>query len=227
MYQIILADSQAIFRSGTAKLLAVDEDFRIVGQCTEVERMMHAIATFPGAIVLVASSLYPDMGRLRMMLESAGSRAIVIAEDNESAGTYLQQGFQGVLFRHATGTELMQCVRRVAAGNTWEPPQLTIAEVPESDMVGTRVLDRLTPKETRIVALIVQGCKNREIALRLKTTEQVIKNYLRSVFDKTGVSDRLELALFTLHHRVLAKMATEMGSRLEAEEQQAPPLAAA
>jgi DNA-binding NarL/FixJ family response regulator len=94
-------------------------------------------------------------------------------------------------------------------------------------MVGTRVLDRLTPKETRIVALIVQGCKNREIALRLKTTEQVIKNYLRSIFDKTGVSDRLELALFTLHHRVLAKMATEMGSRLEAEEQQAPPLAAA
>ncbi len=51
--------------------------------------------------------------------------------------------------------------------------------------------DRLTPKEMRIVALIVQGCKNREIALRLKTTEQVIKNYLRSIYDKTGVSDRL------------------------------------
>jgi DNA-binding NarL/FixJ family response regulator len=190
--------------------------------------MMHTIATFPGAIVLFASSLHPDMGRLRMMLESAGSRAIVIAEHNESgAGAYLQQGFRGVLFRNSTGTELVQCVRRVAAGNTWEPPQLAIAEVPEYDMVGTRVLDRFTPKEIRIVALIVQGCKNREIAFRLKTTEQVIKNYLRSIFDKTGVSDRLELALFTLHHRVLAKMAKEMGSTLEAEEQQAPPSAVA
>jgi hypothetical protein len=55
----------------------------------------------------------------------------------------------------------------------------------------------------------------------------VIKNYLRSVYDKTGVSDRLELALFTLHHRVLAKMAADMGSKLEAEEQQASPSAVA
>jgi hypothetical protein len=49
----------------------------------------------------------------------------------------------------------------------------------------------------------------------------VIKNYLRSIYDKTGVSDRLELALFTIHHRVLAQAAAEMGTRLEAEEQQA------
>ena len=78
------------------------------------------------------------------------------------------------------------------------------------------------------MALIVQGCKNREIAMRLKTTEQVIKNYLRSIYDKTGVSDRLELALFTIHHRVLAQAAAEMGNKLEAEEQaQAAPTAVA
>jgi DNA-binding NarL/FixJ family response regulator len=92
---------------------------------------------------------------------------------------------------------------------------------PQEDMVGTRVRDRLTPKEMRIVALIVQGCKNREIAVRLKTTEQVIKNYLRSIYDKTGVGDRLELALFTIHHRVLAQAAAEVGNKLEAEEQAA------
>jgi DNA-binding NarL/FixJ family response regulator len=111
-------------------------------------------------------------------------------------------------------------VRRVAAGDTWKPLQPAIAEVPEDDMVGTRVLQLLKPKEIRIVALIIQGCSNREIALRLKTTEQVIKNCLRSIFDKTGVSDRLELALFIIRHRVLAQMAWEMGNRLEAEEQQ-------
>jgi DNA-binding NarL/FixJ family response regulator len=99
---------------------------------------------------------------------------------------------------------------------------LMIPESPEEDLVGTRVRDRLTPKEMRIVALIVQGCKNREIAMRLKTTEQVIKNYLRSIYDKTGVSDRLELALFTIHHRVLAQAAAEMGNKLEAEAQSAP-----
>jgi DNA-binding NarL/FixJ family response regulator len=227
MNKIILADSQAIFRAGTAKVLAMDEDLRIIAQCADLERMLHAITTFPGAIVLFAGSLRPDVGRLRMMLEAAGSRAIVIAENSESAGSYLHMGFKGVVFRNVTGSALVECVRRVAAGDIWVPPQLAIAEIPEEDMVGTRVRDRLTPKEMRIVALIVQGCKNREIALRLKTTEQVIKNYLRSIYDKTGVSDRLELALFTIHHRVLAQAAAEMGSRLEAEEQQAAPTAVA
>ena len=75
----------------------------------------------------------------------------------------------------------------------------------EIDSVGARVRLRLTPKEMEIVALIVQGYKNKQIALQLGTTEQVIKNYLRSVYDKTGVSDRLELALFTIHHRVLTQ----------------------
>jgi len=102
-----------------------------------------------------------------------------------------------VVFRNVSGAALAECVRTVAGGENWLPPQLMVADSPVDDMVGTRVRDRLTPKEMRIVALIVQGCKNREIALRLKTTEQVIKNYLRSVYDKTGVSDRLELALFT------------------------------
>jgi DNA-binding NarL/FixJ family response regulator len=223
MNKVILADSQAIFRAGTAKVLAMDEDLRIIAQCTDLDRMLHAITTFPGAIVVFAASLQPDMARLRMLLESSGSRGVVIAENNESASAFLQQGFRGVVFRNVTGSALVDCVRRVAAGETWTPPHVLMPESPEEDMVGTRVRDRLTPKEMRIVALIVQGCKNREIALRLKTTEQVIKNYLRSIYDKTGVSDRLELALFTIHHKVLARAAAEMGSKLDAEEQAVPP----
>jgi DNA-binding NarL/FixJ family response regulator len=218
MNKIILADSQAIFRAGTAKVLAMDEDLRIIAQCTDLDRMYHAVTTFPGSLVLFAASMRPDLARLLIMLETAGSRGVVIAENSEIANTYLQQGFRGVVFRNVTGPSMVECVHRVAAGETWIPPQLMVPDSPEDDMVGTRVRDRLTPKEMRIVALIVQGCKNREIAIRLKTTEQVIKNYLRSVYDKTGVSDRLELALFTIHHRVLAKAAAEVGSKLEAEE---------
>jgi len=226
MNKVILADSQAIFRAGTAKVLAMDEDLRIIAQCSDLDRMLHAITTFPGAIVVLAASLRPDMKHLRTLLETTGSRGIVIAENNDAAGGFLQQGFRGVVFRNVTGPSLVECVRRVAAGDTWAPPQLMMPESPEDDMVGTRVRDRLTPKEMRIVALIVQGCKNSEIALRLKTTEQVIKNYLRSIYDKTGVSDRLELALFTIHHKVLAQAAAEVGNKLEAEEQAAPPAVA-
>jgi DNA-binding NarL/FixJ family response regulator len=200
----------------------MDEDVRIIAQCTDIDRMQHAITTFPGSIVVFAASLRPDMEKLHTLLETVGSRGIVIAENNELASAYLQMGFRGVVFRNVTGASLAECVRTVAGGDTWIPPQLMVADSPEEDMVGKRVRDRLTPKEMRIVALIVQGCKNREIALRLKTTEQVIKNYLRSVYDKTGVSDRLELALFTIHHRVLAAAAAEVGSKLDAEEAASP-----
>jgi DNA-binding NarL/FixJ family response regulator len=218
MNKIILADSQAIFRAGTAKVLTADDSFRIIAQCSDTERMMHAATTFPGAIVLFASALKPELSRLRVLLETMGSRGVVIAENTEASGPYLQAGFNGVIFRNSTGSALIECVRKVAAGETWQPLQAVSVGASSDDMVGTRVRDRLTPKEMRIVALIVQGCKNREIAIRLKTTEQVIKNYLRSIYDKTGVSDRLELALFTLHHRVLAEAAMDVGNRIEAEE---------
>ena len=219
MNKVILADSQAIFRAGTAKVLALDDEVRIIAQCSDVERMMHAVSTFPSAVLIFASVLKPELVRLRSMLDAMGSRGIVIIENNESPAPYLQLGFRGAVMRNTTGSSLVECVRRVSAGETWQPLHSLLTEAAEEDMVGARVRDRLTPKEMRIVALIVQGCKNREIATRLKTTEQVIKNYLRSIYDKTGVSDRLELALFTLHHRVLAEAAALVGSHIEAEEQ--------
>jgi DNA-binding CsgD family transcriptional regulator len=67
---------------------------------------------------------------------------------------------------------------------------------------------QLTPKETLIVSCVTQGMKNKEIAVRVGTTEQVVKNYLRKVYDKLGVADRLELALYCLHHRVLEGVKT-------------------
>ena len=62
---------------------------------------------------------------------------------------------------------------------------------------------QLTPKETLIVSCVTQGMKNKEIAIRVGTTEQVVKNYLRKVYDKLGVADRLELALYCLNSRIL------------------------
>ena len=149
MNKVILADSQAIFRAGTAKVLAMDEDLRIIAQCADLDRMHHAITTFPGSIVLFSTSLRPDLGQLRTLLESTGSRGIVIAENSDPAGAYLQQGFRGVVFRNVTGPALVDCVRSVAAGDIWLPPQLMVADSPVDDMVGTRVRDRLTPKEMR------------------------------------------------------------------------------
>lgn len=214
MNKIILADNQAIFRAGTAKVLAMEDDFRIIAQCGESERLHHILDTFRGSTLLLASALKPDLRQLVEHVRAQGSLSVVITENNESTTSYLAAGVQGVVCRSVTGPALIDCVRRVARGERGVQVAGSTVGAPAEDLVGARVRDRLTPKEMKIVALIVHGCKNKEIAMRLATTEQVIKNYLRSIYDKTGVSDRLELALFTIHHRMLAEAAEAAGDMI-------------
>ncbi len=207
MTKIILADNQSIFRAGLAKTLVLQDGIRIVAQCMDSERLLQAVRTFRSSIVLFASSLQMNLPALIQSARGAGSRLIVIAENTESLHSYAVPGLGGVVFRDISGATLLECIQSVASGQTYLQEKLGRDLAEETDMVGARVRDRLTPKEIKIVALIVQGFKNKEIASHLGTTEQVIKNYLRNVYDKTGVSDRLELALFTIHHRTLADAA--------------------
>jgi DNA-binding NarL/FixJ family response regulator len=215
MHKIILADNQAIFRTGTAKVLAMEDDLRIIAQCPDCPRLYHAITTFRGAIVIVASSMRADLIQVIAGARSVASRIILVAENGDMPPPAVLTELYGLVYRNVSSAGLIESVRKVIRGErSIQPVQANIDSEPE-DLVGARVRDRLTPKEMKIVALIVQGCKNREIGQRLGTTEQVIKNYLRSIYDKTGVSDRLELALFTIHHRMLAQAATEVGNQME------------
>jgi DNA-binding NarL/FixJ family response regulator len=214
MNKIILADNQAIFRAGTAKILAMEDDFRIIAQCPDCDRLYQSIDTFRGVVLLFSATLKPDIPALMERVAHAGSRSIAIMENNEQPQQYLAAGVQGIVYRNVSGPALIDCVRRVANGENFLQTATTAVEPLEEDLVGARVRDRLTAKEMKIVALIVQGCKNKEIAIRLGTTEQVVKNYLRSIYDKTGVSDRLELALFTIHHKMLAEAAAAVGNTM-------------
>ncbi len=214
MLKIILADNQAIFRAGMAKVLAVEDDLRVVAQAQTPEQMFMALEKFRAALLVVATSFAPDLAPVLEAANQAKTRLLIIAENGDEAAKFLKQGAHGVIYRSVAGTSLVDCVRRISSGHTWAQNENVSKELSDNDMVGARVRDRLTPKELRIVALIVQGYKNKEIAIQLGTTEQVIKNYLRNVYDKIGVSDRLELALFTIHHRILAEAAaaTVVGS---------------
>lgn len=206
MVKVILADNQAIFRAGAAKVLAVEDDFRVVAQAQTADQVRMAMARFRASIIICAAGLANPLEEITREAQRAHSRMVVVAEKGERPARYLELGVHGVVFRSVSGPALVECVRKVARGETWVQDAAP-ADSAEADFVGARVRDRLTPKELRIVALIVQGYKNKEIAARLGTTEQVIKNYLRNVYDKIGVSDRLELALFTIHHRILAEAA--------------------
>jgi DNA-binding NarL/FixJ family response regulator len=214
MNKIVLADNQAIFRAGTAKVLAIEDDFRIIAQCGEPERLFQIMEAFRGATLIFASSLKLNVLQLMARVRSTGGRAVIVAENHESLRPFLADGVHGAVHRAVSGPSLIDCMRRVMQGERGVIANGCEGTVHEDDPVGVRVRDRLTPKEMKIVALIIQGCKNKEIALRLTTSEQVVKNYLRSIYDKTGVSDRLELALFTIHHRMLAEAAMAAGELL-------------
>lgn len=214
MHRVILADNQAIFRAGAARVLATETDLRIVAQVSDFERLLSSIQSFPTATVLFSTGLRGDIAQVLSLLKSCGSKGILIAEQGEAISEREASQLSGIIGRNVTALELADCVKKVTRGQRCVSiaPSLVTQTV---DSVGARVIDRLTPKEMQIVALIVQGCKNKDIATQLGTKEQVIKNYLRSIYDKTGVSDRLELALFTLHHRILAEAAAKVGSLLE------------
>jgi DNA-binding NarL/FixJ family response regulator len=214
MHRIILADDQTIFRAGTARMLALEEDMRIIAQCEDSSRLIPTIRSFQASVAIFSTGLKLDLAAVVVELKRANSYGILVAEKNEEIPEAIAAELGAVVGRSISGPGLIDCVRRVARGQKL-PAGATERVLPEPDVVGARVRDRLTPKEMQIVALIVQGCKNKEIAAQLGTKEQVIKNYLRSIYDKIGVSDRLELALFTLHHRLLAEAAHKAGTLIQ------------
>ena len=205
MINVVIADHQAIFRAGIAKILAVEDDLRIVGQPQTMEQLLVCLEKLSARILLVSSGFAPA---LNDAIEAARRRSvavIILAESNEPAMKFTSMGVKGVVYRSVPGEYMIEAVHRVARHETYVQTHGVLTSEVSQDIVGTRVRDRLSEREIRIMAAVVRGFKNRDIAMQLYTSEQVVKNCLRHIFDKTGVSDRLELALFVLHHRVLAQ----------------------
>jgi DNA-binding NarL/FixJ family response regulator len=204
MINVIIADHQAIFRAGVAKVLGVEDDLRIVGQPQTAEQMLNALERLRAHVLLVSTHFLPEFPEIRALTARNPAAIMVLAENSDEVSAFIAMGVQGVAFRSINGPAIVDAVRRLARGETFvHTPNAAVSEISQ-DLVGIRVRDRLSEKELRIVAAVVRGYKNREIAQLLETSEQVVKNALRSIFDKIGVSDRLELALFVLHHRMLA-----------------------
>jgi DNA-binding NarL/FixJ family response regulator len=205
MINVIIADHQSIFRAGIAKVLAVEEDIRIVGQPQSAEQLLNALEKLRLRVLILSTKFLPSLPEV---LEIAGEQQIAVlmlVENAEFASDFMRMGVQGVIYRSAGGNVVVEAVRRLSRGQSFlQSPHPGDSDTSD-DFVGTRVRDRLTDRELRIVAAVVQGYKNRDIAMQLYTSEQMVKNCLRNIFDKIGVSDRLELALFVLHHRILAQ----------------------
>jgi len=210
--RVIVADTQAIFRVGLRKIFALEDDIRVVGQAESLDQTVAAIQKFSADIVIFEAALSPNPADAvsDLLRQSTSCRLVVVLQepDQEITLDLFRRGAHGIVSREIEPELLVECLRKVAQGESWLESR-AVAWVMEAYRTqgvrpaGSRPKVSLTPKESLIVSCVTQGMKNKEIALRVGTTEQVVKNYLRKVYDKLGVADRLELALYCLSHRVV------------------------
>src|SRR6202162_6489522 len=212
LIRVILADTQAIFRAGLRKIFALEDDIRVVGQAETLAQTQSAVTKFSADILIFESALAPNpVEAVTELLRQSPQLKIVVVtpgSDEQLTLDLFRRGAHGILSREAEPEILVECLRKVASGEPWLESQAIhwVMEAYRGHNLwpsGARPKVQLTPKETLIVSCVTQGMKNKEIAVRVGTTEQVVKNYLRKVYDKLGVADRLELALYCLNHHVV------------------------
>jgi DNA-binding NarL/FixJ family response regulator len=212
LIRVILADTQAIFRAGLRKIFALEDDIRVVGQAETLPQTQSAVTKFSADVLIFESALAPNpVEAVAELLRQSPQLKIVVvtpAADEQLTLDLFRRGAHGILSREVEPEILVECLRKVAAGEPWLETQAIhwVMEAYRGHNLrpsGARTKVQLTPKETLIVSCVTQGMKNKEIAVRVGTTEQVVKNYLRKVYDKLGVADRLELALYCLSHHVV------------------------
>jgi len=210
--RVIVADTQAIFRAGLRKIFALEDDIRVVGQAETLTQTQSAVTKFSADILIFEAALTPNPmdAVVELMRQNPQLRVVVVTPgaNEELTLELFRRGVHGIVSREVEPELLVECLRKVAAGENWLDSQgvrwvLEAYRNQSSRPSGARPKVQLTPKETLIVSCVTQGMKNKEIALRVGTTEQVVKNYLRKVYDKLGVADRLELALYCLNHHVV------------------------
>ena len=210
--RIILADSEAIFRVGMAKIFAVENDLEIVAQTDSLPQTLNAVSTISADVILFETGLSPTPAEAvsEITRRAPEAKLVLVTQraGEEETVDFLRRGVQGILTRAVLPELLVRCVRKVAAGETWLDKQSVnwvIQAYRTQALQGTapRQQLRLSEKEMLIISGVTQGLKNKDIAREVGTTEQVVKNYLRKIYDKLQVLDRLELALYSMNHRLL------------------------
>ncbi len=210
--RVILADSQAIFRVGIRKIFALEDDIRVVAQVETLGQLFAALGKYPVDVILFESeiSANPAEALSEVLRRVPSARVILVTdeEDPDETVDYLRRGVSGIVTRAITPDLLVRCVRKVADGETWLDNKgvnwvIEAYRTQATQLTSPRSKTHLSDKELMIISCVTQGMKNKDIAQEVGTTEQVVKNYLRKVYDKLGVSDRLELALYCVHHRLL------------------------
>lgn len=209
--RILLADDHPIFRDGLRKLLTSDDNLTIVGEASNGQECIQLLAKLKPDILLLDLRM-PDKDGLAVLeeinFETMPTRVIILTatEDDRDVIRAMRLGARGVVLKQSATDLLVKSIHKVYSGEIWLDQHMT-AEVMKafaksSEAGPRREKPLLSDREKEIVQLVAQGFRNKEIGEKLFISEQTVKNHLHNIFDKLGVSDRLELALYAIHHRI-------------------------
>src|SRR5664279_5297622 len=218
--RIVVADDHPIFRDGLCKLLALEEDFEVVAHAQDGRQVLEVLQQFEPDILLLDLKM-PGLDGLatlqRLQAVKNRTRVIVLtaSDDKNEFVQAMKLGTSGIVLKQTATDLLIKSIRKVHAGEIWLDSHTTAAvirqfvandEAPIPQPMPQAPRDRerspLSQREREIVALVAQGFKNKEMAEKMFISEQTVKNHLHNIFDKLGVSDRLELALYAIHNNL-------------------------
>ena len=212
--RVMIADDHPIVREGLRKLLSLEEDVEVVGEAIDGRDLLDKVAAQQPDVILLDLRM-PNLDGLSALqtLQQSGSNAKVIvltaSEDKNEFVQAMKLGCSGIVLKQTSADLIVKSIRKVHAGEIWLDSHTTAAVMrqfaaapePSSAPAPARVRERspLSAREREIVGLVAQGYKNKEMAEKMFISEQTVKNHLHNIFDKLGVSDRLELALYAIH----------------------------
>ena len=217
--RLIVADDSSVYRDGLANLLSMQRDFHVVGTADTPSGAAEVIKEYKPDIVLLgwAASSPASQKIFGSIQEGRLATRVIMLTSEEAKEDFVEavkQGCCGIVPKQTSTELLLKSIRKVHAGEFWLD-RLTTAEVirklakkgPANNGASSRMGVRdhggaLSQREREIVILVAQGFKNKEMAERMFISEQTVKNHLHNIFDKLGVSDRLELALYAIHNNL-------------------------
>jgi two-component system, NarL family, nitrate/nitrite response regulator NarL len=212
--RVLIADDHPVVRVGLRNMLQADPRVKVVGEARDgLEALEMAHSLRPDVMLLdLAMPNVAGMEALREMTAgNLDTRTVVLTGliDKRQVLEALQLGARGVLLKDAVAEHLSACIRSVMQGQYWLEgrPVQNLVQVLRDLTVQTAPAPRktfgLTARELEVVTLITEGCTNKDIARQFGISEETVKRHLTNIFDKLGVGNRLELALFALNHNLL------------------------
>lgn len=218
--RLFVADSDALARAAIAAMVAGHPLIRLTDELSNRDEVLAELERQEAEIVLIDFSLPPNGGldALRRLHElRPGCKVVMMGEvmDEWAIAESIRLGARAALSKDAAREMLVDCLAEVYAGHYWVERRGGLESVnmlaEPAGSIQANVSNRLSQREKQVIAFILEGCTNRQIAETLQTSEQVVKNHLSRIFDKVGVYNRLELALFALNHRLLTPETAPVG----------------